>query len=258
MAKGRIAQLAIMAIFALVFTALPSRPASAEQNTCTTRANRWAGWQNLYDPGNKAPRSGVRANISVYRGAVCNTDQSQNNFSTAWVFLRAPLGFPSPVGYVQGGYFRWYNSAIYTFAEYRVGGQSTFNRFLFTGPAIGSQPDYLVYVASDSHIYVYAGGSRLLRTPGDYIDTLESGFDIGPDFPLQWLSETTYAQSDIPGTPTQETRYSHMRQGKFNVGWLTGEPDTSINSNPSRWTFTGISDSGTYGRNYLSWTYANV
>jgi hypothetical protein len=249
---------AAVVLLMLAFALPSARHASAEINDCTTRKNRWAGWWNQHVLN--ADTSGARANISVYRGSVCNTDKSQNNFTTAWVLIRSPMDIGTIPGYAQVGYFRWYNSAIYDFAEYRNMSQSNFHRFLFAGQPVGSDPNYAIYIAGDDRIYGYSDNRRLFVSPNTNFQMLDGadGKFSNLEYPLQWLSEATYAQSDIPGTPTAKTRWHHMRQGYFNQGWFTAQPDTSINSNTSRWTFTGISDSSIWDRGYLSWTYANL
>jgi hypothetical protein len=87
---------------------------------------------------------------------------------------------------------------------------------------------------------------------------LSPGFDGGGDFPVQWMSETNYAQSDIPGTPTAQVIFQGMQQGQWNYGWITAQPDTSTNWVPSRWSVSGINDDSVHGRYFTSWTYANL
>lgn len=231
-----------------------AKPAEAALDSCGAGHARWAGWDNQDEVF-----SGAKANISVWRGAVCNQVTSAVNHSLSWVLLRSPYSHPDP-GWAQTGYIRWYGSAIYNFAEYEAGYSSTFTRATVIGVAEGANPTYAASVGSDDRIHMTVDGNQLLSTPWSWreIDDAQTGGCFTPCLPVQWLSETFYANSDIPGTPTHKVRFNQMQQGRYGKGWFTATPNYSRNSVPTRWDITAPTQSSTYGMNYLSWTYANL
>lgn len=236
--------------------------AAAQQTKCGARANYWAGYQSaeLSHSG-----SGARADISVYRGAVCDVgDISRNNFSTAWVLLRAPSDSTlRPVPYAQVGYKRHYGTGIEDFTEYRPPHTSVFYDQFFSARSSGSTVHYMIYIGADNYYHMSANGVDYGRTPFSWYAMSETSFcdasgDFGPCDVPQWMSETTYRESDIPGVPGRETRFSKMQQGVYGVGWKTATPDRSQQSNAARWDISNLVNSSYYGLNFLSWTYADL
>jgi len=227
---------------------------SAEINDCGSLGNRFDGYAT-YPTG--VPASAIKgsaATLLVRFGAVCNTDQSQNpfpsNFSTAWVMVADNLGGP---GYSQSGHFRWYGSAIYPFAETNPG--SGFSRVIDYARPITPGT---AHTAKTGFTTSCAAVPACFKNYWDGQFLSQSLFNPNTQFTFpfsaQFFGETTYAESDVPGSATAPEVFGGVQtQNHFSNAWASGfgaGPLAAPNSVPSRYAKSGVAYGG-----FNIWTF---
>jgi hypothetical protein len=232
----------------------PAPPAAAEQNNCSNFGNYHAG-HGWAPSGSSTTHDGVKASLLVRHGAVCNTDTSGLNRSTAWVMISGG----TQQQWSQVGHIRWYGSSTYPFAQ---------DRSALTGTHTVKSTSSPVTLNTERVAKTYAEygtsncGSGMSSCFKNYFDgTLvsQSLFTTG-NMASPWFfptgGETNYKASDIPGLYGSSERFSAWQYRPVGGSWSkTSPPDTfSINSNPDRWTRGGQYTCGSSTHCYEIWT----
>lgn len=251
----------LLPVALLVGLATNQAPAYASIYQCGAGpTSQWIGYQDLFSATSGS--TGARATMTTLRGSVCDTNRTESNFSTAWTLLRAESRTVGQIGYAQAGYMRYYNSPIYFFTEYQSGRGGSFVRQYFAGPIAGELHTFstLVSGSAGNPIDMTVDATLLTRTPFPYyqLNNYADGNDCWGNCDLipQWMSETTYQESDVPGTTSNKMRFSQMKHGQFGSGWYNAPNDLDpLNTNGRRWNFTGVSYGSAYGKSFDSWTF---
>jgi hypothetical protein len=192
--------------------------AHAEIYTCGTKSHFHAGWQDYSNDPNYW--EGASGNIVVRRGAVCDTDTSSGNTSSAWTMVLPH----NTTGWAQSGYIRWYGSSIYQFAQYKKDTATGYVTKL--GATVGAGAPYQYWQQS---IWNASAGQWQIRDNYNTTILLQTNFNTfsswSEPFGVQWEGETQYSQSDVPGTSGATAHFSSMQvQREIDNGWQSGLP----------------------------------
>ncbi len=156
-------------------------------------------------------------------------------------------GDTSSCEYAQAGFVRVYNTKDWFFAQEDDCGTAT--------TMFGSQPTYnqthqywVQWIPSCSCLRQNVDTTIFQSTPFNPKTAWKSPFEN------QWLGETHYRASDMPGNPTERyTSYTEMQvQKKATNDWTNTLPSTSpINYDPTRYNHSG----GVLDGFMTIWTY---
>jgi len=221
-----------------------SAPAAAELYNCA------APYQSYFDGAYTSTNTVIGSSAKIVNrfGAVCDTDTTNDNVSTAWTMI-AGNGF---LQYAQAGFIRWYGSPDYFFAQDNDGGapRTTF------GVALANY--------GETHQYwdQWSAGCNCVQEVVDV--TIFQSTPYNPrtawtqPFSNQWLGEVKYTASDMPGNSTEGwTTYTLMQvQLAANSLWTNTLPVIGyVNNNPARWSHdTVVGHPAPVGNAYDLWT----
>lgn len=234
--------------------AVAAGPAAAEIYTCGSMGNRWDGYASFSNDPPTNPE-GTSASLVVRFGAVCDTDRSQppalTNFQITWVMIANHNGQGNK--YSQAGYGRWYNSAIYPYAEYNNG--SGFSRvFDYNHPqTLGTTHAAKTIFATTNCV---GGPTSCFKNYYDGTVMQQTNYAPLGNFTYPYSSqvygEVLYAESDMPGTSGAPMQFSNIQSQRFSDNqWqpFLPSPVPARNDNTARW---GLSS---FPTNYFSiWT----
>lgn len=207
--------IALLAAFPLVV--LAPGEALAQIPICGTNQQFLDGFAS-FDSPNRV--EGVRANLTARRGALCDTDQRPDfNFSTSWVLL---VGGNGSSGYAQSGYFARYGQPLRYFAEYDadgVGVGANFVRVFDAEVPLGSvHTPWVQYVSGSYNLRLNYDTTILLITP------FNPFVNWPQPFSPQFLGETRYQESDMPGTVGARAAYRTVQVQRFdNNSFVNGD-----------------------------------
>jgi hypothetical protein len=108
-----------------------------------------------------------------------------------------------------------------------------------------------LYKQSCGCIVMSIDGTELTQTNFNPYGTWYAGPN-GDQFSPEFLGETNYTQSDMPGLPSSKTAFSGLGAQQFTNDTLGSMPCTmnGANDNPSRWTYSASSCTA-----FDIWTY---
>jgi hypothetical protein len=216
--RARLTNLGATSLFLFCLTT----PAHAEVYKCGTYHA-----SSLFDGYSDASNDpdyweGVSASIVVRSGSVCDTDTSGNNVSVAWTMVASNAG---KGGYAQSGYYRYYGSPLYHFAQYR---QTATSKYVtkFSTNTIAAGGTYRYWQQS---VYNSAAAQWQIRDNYNTTIILQTNFNTFSAWTLplsvQFEGETKYAESDIPGTTSAKAHFSSMQVQRFSDnGFQAGLP----------------------------------
>ncbi len=199
-------------------------PLPAYATTCdpnTGPSNYFTGYDRVPPAGGYENWEGLSAKIPIRQGGLCGGDGSSNNFYCSWVMLSSYDGR----SYMQVGYLKDPGSGpAFSFVE--INSETGF----IQGPNV---------VQGDTHQYwlQYDPAAKHEKFNVDNVNLGISHFDPEatwqqPEVP-QWISETTYLQNSIPGSPSYPEMYGTILVQRLdsqfsylNTNLLTPTPPT--------------------------------
>jgi hypothetical protein len=207
-------------------------PASAEIYNCDSYGSKFAGWLNY-----GAYYEGVSAELTVRYGAVCDTDQNNNNFSTAWTMLASNAGGG---GYVQSGFMRAYGSLIYHFAEQNRDG-SSYTRVYGSPISVGEIHRYWQqWDSTCSCLHSNVDTTRFMNSSFDPFSVWTTPFSE------QFVGEVKHVASDMPGVGGGPTKFANISvQDYYNHWALIPNPFLARTVDRSRWGANAINSTTT-------------
>lgn len=209
-------------------------PAVAAGSSCGTLSNYLAVTESAYTTSN----FGIRADIETNDPALCSSSGGSPSLSTAWAMLTPNQAYH----WAQAGYIRvgtdntGYPGAVgfHYVAQYTKACQPNCSGNGYTTVVTGSPGTathtYASYLrASDDRIHMTVDGTNLLTV----------GYDVTGVWVNSWAGqfggETYHAQSDIPGTTGDRTRFNYIQ--KYGSGGAINFISTlnMVGSPPSRY-----------------------
>jgi hypothetical protein len=206
----RLQQLAVLTCACVTFSTL-TPPAHAEIYTCGTGPKSvFDGYTNASNDPNSY--EGTSATIVVRRGAVCDTDTSSGNISIAWTMIASNGGTG---GWAQSGYYRWYGSSIYHFAQFR---QTTSSK-LYTKIGTTALTAGSAYRYWQQTLYNSTAGQWQIRDNVNSTILLQTNFNTftawTTPLSVQFEGETKYAASDVPGSSSAPASFTGMQVQRY-------------------------------------------
>lgn len=153
----------------LIWLAAPPGAGQAALSNCGTQSNVFSG--RGYDPSGYQPR-GTEAEIDVDVGALCQSGNGPDTFTTSWVMLADQTN-----GYAQVGHmFKNFGSNNHRFFYEYDEGPSGFTRVFWGNPVFGNHHNFRVSrFASDGHIHFIVEDNNP-PSPGETdLDRFKSG-----------------------------------------------------------------------------------
>jgi hypothetical protein len=232
----------------IVSSVIAPTPAAAAIATCGTLGFYFDG------PYTQTTATEGTSGVMVNRyGATCTTDTSVNNFVGSWTMFQGTAdGTCSGMQYAQSGEYRIYGSLSYLFAQYNDCGTPTTK----IGSAITygtSNQDWEQYLPSCSCESLNIDVHQFLTTSFNPLTAWTYPFRN------EWLGETHYTASDIPGNPSVGyTTYTTMQvQQQTSNTWTNTLPTISyFNDNSARWTHDTVVSHPVIGNTVDIWTYS--
>lgn len=225
--RRRVSPAWYLALVSTSFLLTPARSAVAALPCTSLESNSFDGFTsptsaNYY-------YSGSSAHLIVREGLPCTTDPT-TNATSAWTMVANN----STNGWAQSGYVRWQpGTAAYHFAQ--------------------QSPDGLAYVTNtcyacgwlnggESHMYwqEWKGSCNCVLSNVDVTTFLYSSFNPKAiwtiPFLIQFSGETSYLQSDMPGTAFQPGDWRALQAQQYDGNWVSVPCYLlGFNDNPSRW-----------------------
>lgn len=201
--------LSFLAAALYVASMLLPESALAAIGQCGVYGSRWAGWTTA-DYGGSQPTSGIEGSSAYiytnYSSAICGTDtDSSLNFTMSYDMVYDH----SRKNYAQAGTFWGYGlPCVYEFVEQAKNDVHT--RKLIRCTADGERHAYRNLMTGNPYRVVsYIDGVGEMVSNYDPFDTWQEPFDI------QFMGETKYLQSDIPGIPNYKENFTAMGVQRF-------------------------------------------
>lgn len=227
---------AVMLCLALVQAVAPAPPAAAA-GTCGTQNNYFDGF---FQPGRPDQFEGASSYIVVRDGTNCTGDTSIGNFTNAWVMIASNITSAQYNGWGQSGFERTAGYPLRWFSQFYDGYGSLETRYstFSVSSQLGVRHAFRV---------LWYESCRCLRATIDRTTWAESSFNPfaypaesnwGPQpWSPQFLAETGYRESDVPGGPTTRTRYSGLGGQRVSDDRLILMPCilAGVDDNPAQW-----------------------
>ena len=189
---------------------------------------------------------GIGANITARSAPLCTTitDPAQN-VSVTWTMVASLTA--GHEGWIQSGVARRYGESVRHFSQLydQTTGVSSTNWSYF-------------FPLNENHVYwqEWTPACHCLNSWVDSTLLNHTLFNPYGHWPTPWdmelSGETTYAESDILGSPTSHTNFTNISFETYSDTWvfISCPPYlTSVNSQPARWS---INTNGCTGRDV--WT----
>lgn len=188
---------------AIVAISGPATKASAAIYQCGVYGSRWTGWTSRDAP--RRPSTGIEgASADLwanYDTSVCSTDDSGgHNFTFSYDMV---YDSTSKYWSQAGNYFGYGDPCVFATTEQAVNGVST--RLYFYCTNSGEEDAYRnLLVGNPYRMAASINGETKQQTTYNPIGTWGYPFDI------QFMGETKYLQSDVPGVSTNKQLFTSM------------------------------------------------
>lgn len=236
----------------LLVWAIPGPVGYAETHDCDPSSSLHYFEGTLFDPPNTSYIDGSRADINVRRADLC---QEHSSFSLTSSMV-AERGFVSNPGWAQVGYIHRSGQGYENFAQSNSGNGQFSTRY--TGsPALDSKFEYRVARPdSDGHFYMQKCQADNPNDSGVNCTTiLETSWDehnIWEESESHFFGETPDQGSDIPGSSSNNTNFSMVREKQPDNDWINGLLDyTNGGRNVEHYRFEFVDQR----RHFKVWTY---
>lgn len=224
---------------AVTVCALAPSPAEAQLATCGTPGNWFDGFVG-FPTSSDRHYEGVRAVLTVQSAQVCDSDHSVFNYSSNgqptplgnFTYAWSMITDPTSGGWVQSGYFRSYNQSLTNFSQVNDGHGYLHNAYT-AGPAVGSTHTYWQQYVPGGGIRSNVDTTILQTTPFNPFSQWSNG-----DWSPQFLNETRYRESDVPGTTGSHMHWSGLQVQRFSDDAFVDVPCdllTSPSDDSARW-----------------------
>lgn len=246
----RVAAVLVAAAFAGGTILLP-QAASAAIYQCGIYGSRWTGWTTA-DHSGPQPSSGIEGSSSYiytnYQSNLCSTDDDPDyNFSLSYNMVYDA----SRDNYAQAGTFWGYGlPCVYSFVEQTQSNHQPF-RELIACTNDGERHAYRNLMTGQYNVTSSVDGINYMISSYNPFALWDSPFDI------QFMGETKYLQSDVPGIESSKEQFTAMGVQRYDDDALVTTCGNAILApfagTPGRYATDSVSC-----KHVRTWTQENV
>jgi len=191
---------------------------TASARTCSNPGNYHVGWAtNFYNGSQPETLEGISSVMTDRGGYVlCSGDATANNFSTAWTMVSGAAGD----AYVQSGtMYRYGDPCVTEWAEQTPGAAYGFTDYYVPNACSANKNTnqywQQMYFTGSTYVYRSNVNSTIIhQTSWDPLNYLNTPYFVAA------MAETTYPQSDVPGTVSLPYDYNSLQvQSYFDDSW---------------------------------------